>query len=398
MGIFQSEWRQRTATVLALAFMAAIAGCPGDASPTDSTDDASPPPAIGDSGAPDSADAGDAGSRCERFELVLDPTCTSCPSSETFCPCLREATGFDLLAHLPGCGINGRCLTSISSLACSELCAKAADGGVSAELVQDLEVLFSCVTDQKSVCSRDSECTMGRCAGESTLQGGRCSYAGTGAVCWEASDCLADRCIPAPPDVVSRGMFSPGAGLCSSGSRGEPCFSDGDCISAQYCLKNAGSIVGACFGGATGDGCRSHSDCQTNLCSTRGVCIAGDIGEACVDDRDCAKGTCVLDTFSQLNVCVSGELDTLCFANAQCQSGVCALMNLAGRRAAGFCESGEGGAPCSDNQDCKSGQCVSSRPPELNLCPAVRAPRAVPCGDGVCSTVAGFCIYGKCAP
>jgi hypothetical protein len=294
--------------------------------------------------------------------------------------------------------LNGRCLTSISSRACSELCAKAADGGDSAELFQDLDALFSCAHDQKILCGGNSECTMGRCAGESTPQGGRCSHAGTGASCWEASDCLADRCMPAPPDLVSSGMFSPGSGLCSSGARGEPCFSDSECISAQYCFKHAGATVGMCYGGATGDGCRSHSDCQTNLCSTRGVCIAGDIGEVCVDDRECAKGTCALDTFSQSNVCVSGELGTLCFANTQCQSGVCAFTNLVGRPAPGFCENGDPGDPCSDNQDCKSGQCVSSRAPELNLCPAGRAPRGVPCGDGICSAVAGFCIYGKCAP
>ena len=87
----------RTTGALVVALLVATSSCATDAGPAD--------PA-GDGGQPDSVDAGktwpDAGPQCEKFGLVYAPTCDRCPSSNSYCPCVRDAlNGVELLDFKP---------------------------------------------------------------------------------------------------------------------------------------------------------------------------------------------------------------------------------------------------------------------------------------------------------
>ncbi len=110
---------------------------------------------------------------------------------------------------------------------------------------------FRCLSDQRTVCSTDAECSTGFCH----------PAKGTCVSCAEDRHC---------PVGVCHTDFS----VCVT------CLLDRDCAEG-VCLPQSGTCVG----------CRTHTDCVTGLCNIRNhVCLG------CKGDPQCPSGQCNEET------------------------------------------------------------------------------------------------------
>ena len=150
------------------------------------------------------------------------------------------------------------------------------------------------------LCSQDSDCTsLGKgykCAHNLPSgpgkQDGQCaleqSNAPSNVSCTADSQCAKNQCL--------KSSASSDSGWCSTGSEGDICYSDNNCVPPRKCIDPGGKFS-YCSQGLKGSFCSSTSDCLTSdlvckVVGSQGRCTskagAGE-GEACAQDTDCAN-------------------------------------------------------------------------------------------------------------
>lgn len=233
-----------------------------------------------------------------------------------------------------------------------------------------------------SLCTHDTQCVIGRCAGMALdalgkQQPGRCStQAVLGTVCQKNQDCLSGTCASGDePGQPRRCVSSDG-----SGRLGESCTGNSQCES-DFCALPGTDINGVrnpgrcAMNSGLGKICTSHGDCRsgycdsgpntggTNLCMPRGR--EGLIGDRCTHETQCASGHCA-DLISNSNGLLPGScavalaVGEMCTNNDHCASRNCDRGDRTGNTNRCMPSLGRGlpAEMCSRDNQCATSHCA----------------------------------------
>jgi hypothetical protein len=293
-----------------------------------------------------------------------------------------------------------------------------------------------------SLCTRDSQCTMGVCLGYPDglgYCGVSCSSSagcGSGETCYPVTG-LGGQCVR----VVD------GQASCDGAPTG--CRTDSDCASTETCEASTGNCIPRPAGAALGAPCGAGTECSS------GICLSGACSQTCnwLDPvggcgagfycNGQATGTCDGTGLCQAGSPGPGALGASCSANTDCAGlfcaeGVCSspcipngastcaegsACQVLSTASCGSCQlTGQIGDPCNLATDCASRLCVEvngdrrcsvSCDPAADSCPAsyscmlatggagvcigsggglgAACASSADCNDGICATDPGYC-------
>ncbi len=241
-------------------------------------------------------------------------------------------------------------------------------------------------------CTRDGECTSGRC------ESGLCCNGG-------------DDCCASDSGCITNNACNTTSSVCYTS-----CASDGD----GHCKTGVPCIGGQCgVGSANGTPCATGGECASGRCDAGYCCGSG--AECCSGNADCpAQYACEVATHACRSNCSS---DAHCKPTGYCAGTSCAAKKangstcvLAAECTSGVCESGVccalGGDCCLNNTGCTNGlacqvttktcylACTSDA--ECQSTHYCSSPACVPkvVNGTLCSVattcLSGYCVDGRC--